>query len=909
MPLRTSVAPRFTAGILLASLIVYLVGCGGGGAQSSPPISVSLDRTTITLAPGNTAQFTATVNNDPNHQGVTWTVSCSAPACGTASPTTTASGAATTYTAPASAPASNLAVTLTATSISDGAQSSSATITVPAAGTQVTVSVTPDSITVQLGAHADYTATVLNDTSNRGVTWQLMQTVNGSLVPCTSAAVCGTISATSSASGVPINYTAPTTPPAGNFEVGIVATSIADPAAIGQAFATIPGIIVAVDPANATVEAGSTQQFTATVSNDSSNSGVSWSLAADGVACSPGCGTIKPASTASGAAATYTAPATPPPSDLSVTVNAASVFLSAATGSATVTVPAIVVSVAPGGALLPLNTTQQFTATVRNDPSNAGVTWQLTQNGAACPSACGTFAPSATASGTATTYTPPGAVPSPAAVTFLATSVADTTKTASATVTLTAGTVKIVPNTLNFGQVLVGTVSTPKNVAVTNTGSGALSVSGVSITGGAVGSFSQTNTCVGSLASMASCTVSGTFKPQRIGLVSATISIADSSSDSPQQIIVSGTGYTRRIYNQAAALANMAGLGTVASPTPTGPETVGTRTLDLVDRARRDPYRGSGNRELLVRLWYPASLRQPCQPADYAAPQVWSYISQLLGITLPQVTTNSCLDAPVKDGAHPLVIFTPGYTGTSSDYTFIFEDLASRGYVIASVDHTYEATAVAFPDGRLVKSILGSHFDNSWRGDDRTLTLATAVRLQDVSFLRAELRRQNAKRDSFLAGRLDMSRVAIAGHSMGGAAALMALQKVAHLKAGIIIDGHLPPEFLRPTATPVLMLGGGTSWSEDQCRAWSSLRGERVAVNFSGGEHVMFSDLLWLARGAIQTGAMGPDQTAAAVRDYIAAFLDASLRGRGTVPLLSGRSAVYPHAAVTTHSESLCAGK
>ncbi len=78
-----------------------------------------------------------------------------------------------------------------------------------------------------------------------------------------------------------------------------------------------------------------------------------------------------------------------------------------------------------------------------------------------------------------------------------------------------------------------------------------------------------------------------------------------------------------------------------------------------------------------------------------------------MAVSLPEVRTNSCLDAPIAEGAHPVILFSHGYTGAFTDYTFIFEDLASRGYVVASVDHTYEATAVEFPDGRFVKSVFG----------------------------------------------------------------------------------------------------------------------------------------------------------------------------------------------------------
>jgi len=47
------------------------------------------------------------------------------------------------------------------------------------------------------------------------------------------------------------------------------------------------------------------------------------------------------------------------------------------------------------------------------------------------------------------------------------------------------------------------------------------------------------------------------------------------------------------------------------------------------------------------------------------------------GVPLPEVKTNSCEDAIVASGAHPVVVFTPGYTGTFTDYTFLFEDLAA----------------------------------------------------------------------------------------------------------------------------------------------------------------------------------------------------------------------------------------
>jgi 6-phosphogluconolactonase len=71
-----------------------------------------------------------------------------------------------------------------------------------------------------------------------------------------------------------------------------------------------PAIAVVIVPAGPqTIDQGQSKNFTASVSNDSSNKGLNWALTQNGTACSPGCGTISPASTASGTPATYTAPA------------------------------------------------------------------------------------------------------------------------------------------------------------------------------------------------------------------------------------------------------------------------------------------------------------------------------------------------------------------------------------------------------------------------------------------------------------------------------------------------------------------------------------------------------------------------------------------------------------------------
>jgi hypothetical protein len=238
-----------------------------------------------------------------------------------------------------------------------------------------------------------------------------------------------------------MTYTAPSTAP-NPAAVALAATSVADTAKVATAAITITAapaaISVSLSQTTASVVAGATTSFTATVTNDPANRGVNWTLSGSG--CSgAACGALSAASSASGAAITYTAPAGPPVPP-SVTLTAKSIADSTKTTTAAITVtaappPPIAVSLSQTAANVTVTTTANFTATVTNDPGNGGVDWTLT--GAGCSGAtCGTVAPPASASGVAVTFTAPANAPAPPTVTLTATAIGDVSKSASATITV-----------------------------------------------------------------------------------------------------------------------------------------------------------------------------------------------------------------------------------------------------------------------------------------------------------------------------------------------------------------------------------------------------------------------------------------------------------------------------------------
>jgi hypothetical protein len=377
----------------------------------------------ISLPVSATAQVAALVYDDPMNLGLDWTVTCGSSACGSFSPTHTASGATTTFTAPASIPKGNT-VTLIATSTADPTKSVAATVTILSAISITLTQAPPASLLTS--AAATVSATVSNDPNNEGVDWT---------VSCGSAS-CGSFSPAHTASGVTTTFTAPATVPTGR-TVTITATSTADPTQSVTSVVVIVQLSVAFTQAPpSSMLTGTQAQMSATVTNDSANEGVDWTVSCG----SASCGSFSPTHTASGAATTYTAPATQPAGS-SVIITAAATANSQVSVAATVQIGApvtIALTQAPPASLL-TSATAPVSATVSNDPNNKGVDWTVS-----CSSAsCGSFSPTHTASGAATTYTAPASIPSGGTVTITATSTADTTKSVQATVTITSPAITV----------------------------------------------------------------------------------------------------------------------------------------------------------------------------------------------------------------------------------------------------------------------------------------------------------------------------------------------------------------------------------------------------------------------------------------------------------------------------------
>jgi hypothetical protein len=404
-------------------------------------------------------------------------------------------------------------------------------------------------------------------------------------------------------------------------------------------------------------------------------------------------------------------------------------------------------------------------------------------------------------------------------------------------------------------------------------------------------------------------------------------------------------------------------------PEPTGEYEVGTASLHLVDQTRQDPYWPTPHpRELMVSLWYPArsadaSRHNPAlhRLAPWMSPAILPYFRTELETTLNSVEPSQPVSlagvefpithvrqgAPVCRSEHeyPVVVFSPGSPIQRERGTILVEDLASHGYIVVTISHTYEANAVEFPDGRVELS----------RPEDPNNVAPNIL----VSIRRADIQSVIDKLTELAGGdnpdaeqrplpvglprSLDMTKIGIFGDSFGGATVAQAMANDVRIIAGINLDGSFVPENINPAAPPppdatpeeiqafvealnaelallgrrihqpfMIMTSHGCPNPNPGCSpetfgdlvntVWKNLSGYRRFLNVIGTTHATYMDDAWLITqladaGIVplpgSVGTIPADRGVAIPRLYIRSFFDLWLK-RHDNHLLDGSSDQYP---------------
>ncbi|MBO2451270.1 lipase [Actinomadura barringtoniae] len=365
-------------------------------------------------------------------------------------------------------------------------------------------------------------------------------------------------------------------------------------------------------------------------------------------------------------------------------------------------------------------------------------------------------------------------------------------------------------------------------------------------------------------------------------------------------------------------------------PAPTGRQPIGTTELHLIDQGRPDPWVKGKTRELMVSVWYPAR-RNALPRAPYLRPGVAKITNGARAFDLiPPGTvdwagarTHAAESAPVdaRLGARPVVLYSPGFGVPRGVGTEAVEELVSHGYVVVTIDHTYEASLIEFPGGRVATQTLPP------QSAQRTRT-AIDTRVADTRFVLDRLKALRSGRNPDAEHRalprglgrtLDLSRIGMFGHSAGGIQAAEAMRVDRRLDAGIDFDGTMEYSdgALVPVARtglnrPFMLMGaatGGTPQTHRTSRSWKAFwdhsSGWKRDLNVPAGSHYSYTDLqtilpalskpLGLPADKVRdfVGTVDPDRMTSALRAYVTAFFDRHLRGR-TEPLLNGPSPAHP---------------
>ncbi len=252
---------------------------------------------------------------------------------------------------------------------------------------------------------------------------------------------------------------------------------------------------------------------------------------------------------------------------------------------------------------------------------------------------------------------------------------------------------------------------------------------------------------------------------------------------------------------------------------PTGPYQVGTVTYDWTDENRLEEATREPNdkRELMVQVWYPAEKTDNLKKAPYIndLPEV----SRGLGVPsvllshLKYVKSNSYSNAKLSDKQqkYPLLIFSHGFQFFRNVNTFEVEELASHGYIVVGIDHTYDAAATVFSDGRVAQY---SHHNKMLNGNNEYLDKHIEIWVKDAKFVLDKIEEINKKDPlNHFTGRIDLNKIGMFGHSYGGATAGQIIMQDSRVKAGINMDGTFygDPISEKGLGKPFMMMDSETS--------------------------------------------------------------------------------------------------
>ena len=340
-------------------------------------------------------------------------------------------------------------------------------------------------------------------------------------------------------------------------------------------------------------------------------------------------------------------------------------------------------------------------------------------------------------------------------------------------------------------------------------------------------------------------------------------------------------------------------------PWPSGPYQVGTRTYELTDSSRQEIYSGKEEaRRFQIQLWYPADVGPADERAswmsrvDIFAPAIATYIHMpsffLDHLALVKVPAYQEAEVAPTAEPFPIILFSHGWNGFNAQNTSQAIELASHGYVVVGVQHTYGAVITVFDDGTIARNN-PSALPNGAPKDEYESAAQKLVGqwAGDLAFALDFVETLASEANSPFYQSVDLSRVGAYGHSTGGGAVIQFCGTDVRCKSLLGMD-----PFMRPVSPEVLENGVAQPaffmfsqrWADDVDSRSNELFRTFIpnvpqslgVISIDGTSHYDFSDLPLLSPLAPRLGLKGPingKRVTVIVNDYLLSFFDTTLKG------------------------------
>jgi dienelactone hydrolase len=350
-------------------------------------------------------------------------------------------------------------------------------------------------------------------------------------------------------------------------------------------------------------------------------------------------------------------------------------------------------------------------------------------------------------------------------------------------------------------------------------------------------------------------------------------------------------------------------------PKPTGEHAVGTRVFYLTDPSRPEP-ETKKPRQFLAQAWYPAAglLDKPTSPYTYEMlkglkqEMAEKYRAPELTDQLDLIRTYAVTNAPIlsEGQRYPVVIFEHGTRTRRGEYSAVCEDIASHGYVVIMVMHTYLTSFTRFADGSETEVVR----------EHGLLEFIDCI--NDIEFML-----DSAQSGIFgdLTQICDFQNIGIVGHSYGGIMASHICRLNYRVKAGISLDGPLyGPCAMIPFHKPFMFMISPTfyeTFGDEDGLAFTGItkeefkrsletfcqeNGNSYKIILNNADHNIFSDnailvdffkrILGRQDLNFTTGQIDGIKATGIIRAYICSFFDKYLKGQ-TSQLLDGQDGRY----------------